>query len=501
MSNFTPQQIEEFLQEFFDVVGTRQYVGARYVPLFGRRGEESIVWDDSAPYEPLTIVTYQGDSYTSRQYVPAQVDISDEQYWAKTGNFNAQIEQYRAEVLAIQDSFTEFQADMTQDFNEAEAQLQSNYDATVDQLNQDFQAAVDGLDEAVQDIRDEVFATKYMVVIGDSFSADTQSGTPLWYTYVARQLGLTPYSNAHDGRGYGAYLGHTTYTFQQQAQQAANELPHDAVKLIYVVGGLNDTRNASFNTTQFAQGVSNVLNILTTNFTNAKIEVYGPQSFPQINANTRQAAIWLAWTCSNYGVEYHDLSAKFNAYPEFFGGNGGAGTQNSMHPSARGEKTIAQAIMSHGVLPQPSYRPTTLPQDLATPPIMAQLWANIDSAWVLQPDTALIDERLVTPDGVSFEWCIGIVANQVANTATMLQLTLPFGFGYVLPDFTLADICGEFSQITQNVAYTGWLEAGSGAIATFGAPGIRTFVNGTRPLQTGAGAGNIRFRLQFSQRG
>lgn len=98
MANFTPQEIEQFLQEFFDVVGTRQYTGARYVPIFGRKGEESIVWDNSAPYEPLTIVLYQGNSYTSRQYVPTGVDISNAEYWANTGNYNSQIELYRQEI-------------------------------------------------------------------------------------------------------------------------------------------------------------------------------------------------------------------------------------------------------------------------------------------------------------------------------------------------------------------------------------------------------------------
>ena len=53
---FTPEQIAQILQEFFKVVGTRQYIGARYVPIFGRKGETSIQWDNSAPYEPLTIV-------------------------------------------------------------------------------------------------------------------------------------------------------------------------------------------------------------------------------------------------------------------------------------------------------------------------------------------------------------------------------------------------------------------------------------------------------------
>lgn len=76
----------------------REYVGARYVPIFGRKGEDSVAWDNSKPYEPLTIVLYQGNSFTSRQYVPAGIDINNEQFWASTGVYNAQVEQYRQEV-------------------------------------------------------------------------------------------------------------------------------------------------------------------------------------------------------------------------------------------------------------------------------------------------------------------------------------------------------------------------------------------------------------------
>ena len=98
---FTPEQISQILEEFFKVVGTRQYIGARYVPIFGRKGEESIEWDNSAPYEPLTIVLYQGNSYTSRQYVPVGVEITNQEFWALTGNYNAQVEQYRRDVQAF----------------------------------------------------------------------------------------------------------------------------------------------------------------------------------------------------------------------------------------------------------------------------------------------------------------------------------------------------------------------------------------------------------------
>ena len=103
MANFTPQQIEAFLQEFFDVVGARQYVGARYVPIFGRAGEDTVEWDDAAPYEPLTVVMHDGVSYVSRRYVPTGIQIADTAYWVQTYRFNAQVEQYRQEVLSFQD--------------------------------------------------------------------------------------------------------------------------------------------------------------------------------------------------------------------------------------------------------------------------------------------------------------------------------------------------------------------------------------------------------------
>lgn len=79
--------------------GVRQYVGARYVPVFANPLE----WSDTREYEPLTIVTYQGNSYTSMQYVPTSIGIADTAYWALTGNFNAQVEAYRAEVRAFDD--------------------------------------------------------------------------------------------------------------------------------------------------------------------------------------------------------------------------------------------------------------------------------------------------------------------------------------------------------------------------------------------------------------
>lgn len=64
------------------------YTGMRYVPVFS----EPVEWNKSNSYESLTIVTYNGDSYTSKQAVPSGIDITNTSYWVKTGNFNAQLQ-------------------------------------------------------------------------------------------------------------------------------------------------------------------------------------------------------------------------------------------------------------------------------------------------------------------------------------------------------------------------------------------------------------------------
>ena len=75
-------------------MSTTQYIGARYVPLiFGD-------WLANTTYEPLTIVLYNGSSYTSKKVVPPNVGAPDSNptYWANTGNFNAQVEALRIQV-------------------------------------------------------------------------------------------------------------------------------------------------------------------------------------------------------------------------------------------------------------------------------------------------------------------------------------------------------------------------------------------------------------------
>lgn len=70
------------------------YTGMRYVPVFADPPE----WSIANSYEPLEIVIHEGNSYTSKTFVPVGIDISNSTYWVLTGNYNAQVEQYRQQV-------------------------------------------------------------------------------------------------------------------------------------------------------------------------------------------------------------------------------------------------------------------------------------------------------------------------------------------------------------------------------------------------------------------
>lgn len=100
MADLTDQEIQKALDEYFKSA-RKQYIGMRYVPIFGRKGEDTIEWDNTGSYEPLTVVLHEGNSYTSRQFVPVGIDIANGDYWAQTGNYNAQIEQYIQDIEPI----------------------------------------------------------------------------------------------------------------------------------------------------------------------------------------------------------------------------------------------------------------------------------------------------------------------------------------------------------------------------------------------------------------
>lgn len=197
----------------------RQYVGARYVPkVMG-------VWNKALQYEALSIVTYQGNSFTSKIPVPPNIDISNGTYWVNTGNYNAQVEAYRTETMQVKTDLN----------NE-----------TTNRKNAD---------------KDNI------LWIGDSYSVNYNHKLPNGVRDMLNAKNWYEYSKG--GAGFaGAWAG---LSFNDLIEQAKNELSasqKEMIKHVYIVGGANDS---GFDWTTLKPKVISTVNNARSSFPNAHV--------------------------------------------------------------------------------------------------------------------------------------------------------------------------------------------------------------------------------------
>lgn len=88
-----------------------RYVGNRCIPMpMGN-------WDKSKEYENLSVVlASNGDSYTSKKNVPKGIELSNDEYWAISSRFNAQLETQKKRIdniVALPDGSTTGDAELT----------------------------------------------------------------------------------------------------------------------------------------------------------------------------------------------------------------------------------------------------------------------------------------------------------------------------------------------------------------------------------------------------
>lgn len=220
--------------------GVRQYVGARYVPVFA----DPLEWSSTQGYESLTVVLHEGNSYTSRQSVPVGIDIDNTAYWAETGNYNAQIEAYRREVLA-------YDGRITANANAIDAETQARESEVAEAMADiaaETQARVNGdnelalrIDSLSKQTPVQVENGRNAVFIGDSFMAPTESYPQKLAYFTAQLMGWTMYNYAYGGSGWVDEAG-ASMNFYHQIQKAAQQISIPVADVDYIVigGGFND---------------------------------------------------------------------------------------------------------------------------------------------------------------------------------------------------------------------------------------------------------------------
>lgn len=304
------------------------YIGARYVPLILG------TWSETVAYEPLSIVTYQGNSYTSKTFVPAGTPVSNETYWSLTGNYNAQVEQYRQEVQNISSSLSGIDDDITE-LNTTTTSL-SNQMTTANNNISTLQSDVSTLEENVESLQ-EINYTKIndlknrtFILIGDSYgTGQNESGTPTtsWIQLFKNNVNATIYSNAINGIGFT-----TTPSFTNALSQV--EVPdHSKVTDIIVLGGYNDTSNPT-------TGMESFMTYVKTNYPNAIVRLghIGWSRDSNKNLSLVQYKTVYKTICEYGGFYLGELEYVLHDYSNF--------VSDGFHPNQKGQQDICNALLN-----------------------------------------------------------------------------------------------------------------------------------------------------------
>ena len=210
-------------------MANRQYIGARYVPKLAT----PLQWNENMAYEALTIVTDgNGNSFTSRKPVPAGIALTNAEYWANTGNFNAQLAE-------LDDSLTTILSDI----------------ATIEQEIEDIGSSITPV------------GMKKIIFITDSYGVVPNTK---FYELLRQRFGLASgdvFVSAVGGAGFVEAVNSfdVNLTTLLSSMSSANK---NSVTHVFVVAGANDMVYGNKTAVQIINGISNFMNVVYSDLPN-----------------------------------------------------------------------------------------------------------------------------------------------------------------------------------------------------------------------------------------
>ena len=219
----------------------RQYVGARYVPKV--IGE----WNKALQYEALSVVTYMGNSFTSKIPVPVNIDITNEDYWVNTGNYNAQITEYEKNIR-------EYKSD-------TDTKLK-NVDNDIVKLNSDISNINSNIN---------ILNSNDAIIISDSYGVSSVVGSNNWVTNLKKAIinryHSTVYVSEHGSRGFVPNnIVNESFLDSLKEFDTLTTVEKNKIKYIIVCGGANDGK---LDTSVITDNIALFINYAKANYPNA----------------------------------------------------------------------------------------------------------------------------------------------------------------------------------------------------------------------------------------
>ena len=319
-----------------------QSIGARYVPKFYENPNGSSEWKPNVEFEPLTIVTYNGNSFTSKKQVPSNIGEPNlnQEYWVSTGVYNAQIENYREETLEALTKATEALSDI------------SEIETDVNNLDTRVTATENGIDHLQDEIDDIHFDVDFAplektapnrkyVFLFDSFGASENHGDIR--TALISKMNLNASNSWLKGVASTAFgkfnsqgESHNTYLDSIKTYPSNYGIAKKDITDIIVQTAGNDCNRTSAST---QQGITDFSEYCATNFPNARILVcFTLWSRDTSVLQNRRVAMfnlkdYLSNTPNMYFMEGVEYSAKYLG-----------DATNSSHPGATVDAYFADSI-------------------------------------------------------------------------------------------------------------------------------------------------------------
>lgn len=386
--------------------GVMEYIGMRYLTKFA----DPIQWDDTRQYEHMTVVQYQGGTYVSKRPVPVGIPITDTNYWLYWADFNAQIEQYRQEVRAMDGRVTQAESDagdaleQVGTLDDAVAAINailagyaegdtvkadvSALQTAIGNVNNKIGTLPEGETSVVDYVGGEVQAIntdlgdidttlagfgpntpvkpyvdaavaqqrKKMLVIGDSLSGSTYvAANARWCVLLAARLNADLYVFQANGAGY-AEPGVGGKTFQTLVADAhtSTQFNDEDIDYLFIFGGTNDISEAML-PSAVSGAFDDTLTAARSYFTNAKLYICSTTArydHLKLASTTRQGEVYQLKAWRNR-PSFAATGAILLPLTFVLGFNEGyyVGGSDHIHLNASGHQKVSNAIwdMMNGI--------------------------------------------------------------------------------------------------------------------------------------------------------
>ena len=218
--------------------GTSMYIGARYVPIFA----DPVEWDDVREYEPLTIVVYNGDCYTSKCYVPKGAPLppypeGQTKYWVKTSDYNYQFADLKKTVTDLSRLVEQFQKD-----NEHFTELINGWNEKVIQWDKDMAAWGERLDAVESNIAD--LTASLNAEIARAKAAEQANAAAIAQETADRKQAISELDAAYKAADAAEAQARAEADTALGNRITANKTDIDAIKAEQVIQNTNISANA-----------------------------------------------------------------------------------------------------------------------------------------------------------------------------------------------------------------------------------------------------------------